>query len=310
MKPSARLVSWTHDPVETIYSLWEASKTNKPIRTVAEIKAECAANPEFNAEVRGLFRKIITDNIPLAENLNFVFILDNVSIAFREQMVRHRIGVKIGDRLGVDMFPDVHDSTWWSQSMRVLNMGNFADNEGYHIPTSIAKNETARDYYKHVMDKIQDSYNRLSAMGIPDEDARMVIPLAATHRISWGMNLTTMSHIIHKRSCWVAQLDLWRPVIASMLDEVCAKVDPLFSLLATPPCLRGNTFTGCVHKADSEERVQGRDPLPPCALYLKHVHAKENPLFERQQPDYDEMCADYAKFWRRDVHSGEAEVSK
>lgn len=303
MEPKVTLISWTHDPVETVYLLWEASRKKTEIPSVEQLKTQMLCNLDVEKNVHDTFLKVLTSHIPVSENINFVFLLENVSIAFREQMVRHRVGVKVGERLGVDHIPDLHDSTFWSQTMRVIDMGKFSTDGGYHTPDSIRNNELALLGYQSTIDTIEVAYNNLIALGVPPEDARMVIPMAAQHRISWGINLSTLAHIVSRRSCWIAQAELWSPIIIGMIEEVCKKVDPIFSVLATPPCMRGDEFKGCLHEIDAKARVDGKDPGVPCALHLSHTTTDRLKLIESTEA-YKKACATFSDFWKRDVCSG------
>ena len=93
------LLTWTHLPLETVYSVWQASKTEGRLVTPSEVAD--MVPPE---EVEGLFRAVIAQRIPIGEHIQFVFMIDGVSVSWREQAVRHRIGVKPSpERIGVDM---------------------------------------------------------------------------------------------------------------------------------------------------------------------------------------------------------------
>jgi hypothetical protein len=166
--------------------------------------------------------------------------------------------------------------------MRVLDMGAFAKGEVYEIPTSIRDNAEALQEFKEMMSKIEYTYNRLhKKYKIPAEDARMVIPLAAQHDITWTLNLKALAHVLKKRGCWILQLGFWRPVIGGIVNELVQKVDPLFSALIQPPCVSKGCYKGCVFKLDNEQRFEGKDPLPPCAIFLE----KEAPLLKQQLLD-------------------------
>lgn len=307
MKTKVTLVDWPRHPIETVYYLWECARSNDKIPSVEQIVEMCQRNEPFRKRVRDTFEKVVDSAIPIAENINFVFLLEGVSISFREQMVRHKIGVKVGERLGVDMFPDIHDSTWWAQSMRVLDMGKFVEDDLYRLPDSIGADETAKDIYEDSLRFSAQSYSDLLARGIPIEDAREVIPLGAQHRVSWGMNLGAVIHVCRKRSCWIPQLGTWEPVIRGMISELVTKVDPYFSSIVTPPCIKGNEFKGCVYKLDNERRVSREDPLLPCSLYLAQHSPEtkiENILKHEELIRHESMEIDYQDFWRRDVHTG------
>lgn len=344
---TVRLMSWTINPLETLVSLWEASRTEYAFRTPAQIAEEAAKDIVVHSQVRELAAKIMDGGIPIAENISFTFVLDHVSVALREQMVRHRIGVHVGERLGVDIIPELADSTWWAQSMRVLDMGEFADRHQYAVPECVGSGKATfpemiqgpgtvwqnsdREVFERAMLGAQWSYRQLRSLGWSEEDARNVLPLACTHRISWTLNLAALSHIIGKRGCWILQLGIWRPVIVGMVEELSKKVDPIFRRLIQPPCIKGDKFHACVHKLDNEKRVAGSDPLPPCSLYL-HQHRDEalkheaSPLEpvgwgfddridtpaphwkavrQEDQAKYERMKEAYRDLWQRNPETGE-----
>lgn len=285
MKPKVTLINWTPDPMETVYILWQASKVDGPVpMTVADVKRTVSAE-----DVQQLFWDVLRQNIPVGEHLDFVFMLEGVSVSWREQAVRHRIGVHVGDRLGVDIVPDLADSTWWSQSMRIQNMGTFAERGMYRVPESldgksvpegwwgdrepnsnmVRSGASATIVYHNVMAIIEDFYRALVAAGVPMEDARELIPLGAQHRISWKLNLSSLIHILGKRGCWILQLGLWGPVIEQMVNELATKVHPMFRNIVAPPCIdRRGKFTSCLYRLENQRRVTGEDAHPICPMYL------------------------------------------
>lgn len=315
MKEKVTLVDWPRFPIETVYYLWEAARNNDPILNgPEEIKKLCERNEQFKSKVRETFEKVIDSSIPISENLNFTFLLENVSISFREQMVRHKIGVKVGERLGVDMFPDIHDSTWWVQSMRVLDMSKFAENNLFRLPESVSEHPDpdVRTVFIEHMHQAANDYDFLLKSGVPIEDAREVIPLGAQHRLSWTLNMSALGHILKKRSCWIPQVGTWGPVIEGMVEELSEKVDPYFRRLVTPPCMKGDKFKGCIYKLDNERRVEREDPLLPCPLYLTNetvpVSQKlvsiETVETARMEPTYKPLEKKFGDLWGRDTCTG------
>lgn len=273
MEPTVKLVTATEYPLETLFTLWEASRDDGHLPyegDVVELAANRLTSPSVDAAVVELFRSLWDADIPLLENVSFTFLLDGVSVSLREQLVRHRIGTKVGDRVGMDYAPDLHDSTWWAQSMRLLDMRTFAVNGAYHIPASIAADKGLLDVYQHHMLKTAETYERLVEAGVPAEEARQVIPLGVTHRISWTVNLAALKHIISKRSCWILQLGLWGPVVRGISQALAQAHPEIQGLLCSPPCWAGGRFTGCKFAVDNERRSCGEDALPPCPLWVGH----------------------------------------
>lgn len=301
--PKVTLIAHTERPIETIYLIWELSKTNKPLNGPGGIGyAAFDDHGKASKEAREIFEKVVDAKIPVAENLNFVFLLEDVSISFREQMVRHRIGVNVGERLGADIVPDLADSTWWSQSMRILPMDRFATDGHFRLPENMTREQ--QEEYVLAMMRAENAYNRLVASGMSLEDAREVIPLAAQHRITWGLNLAALQHIIGKRGCQILQGDLWAPVIKGMVDELAKKVDPYFRRLIAPPCIKGGKYSACQFKIDNERRQNGDDEIPPCTLWV----GKERPQDVKHWSTverFNKMARQYGELWDRDPFSFE-----
>jgi thymidylate synthase ThyX len=331
MEPKVTLMSWTNNPLETVYSVWEASKTEEPLRSPEEIREQVSAD-----EVEELFRAVIVQKIPVGEHVDFVFMLEGVSVSFREQMVRHRIGtLPSPERVGVDIvmveIPNLADSSWWSQSMRIQNMGRFATERMFRMPYSLLDANgddriipkqhgtltgmSALAAFNAIMYTIETYYNALVAAGVPMEDAREIIPLGAQHRISWKLNIGSLQHIVAKRGCWILQLGIWGPVIEGMINEVATKIHPVFRELVTPPCVDGDSFIGCVYQEECRRRLDGSDALPPCPLHLNHHYIVGGPknkwcdeyLEGANIPMKEQMverAKQYRRFWGRHPYTG------
>jgi len=82
-------------------------------------------------------------------------------------------------------------------STRYIDYGNFE----YVTPKSIAENEDAMWEYKHVMGCICDALDALEDIGIPREDAAMLLPLGMTTRIVDKRNLRNLIDMSRQRMC-------------------------------------------------------------------------------------------------------------
>jgi hypothetical protein len=324
--PKVSLVTHTALPLETVYSVWEQSKTvGTPFRSPEQIRAEVPRE-----DIVKLFRSVIEQRIPVGEHIDFIFELENISISWREQAVRHRIGTKASpERVGADFvfteIPNLADSSWWSQSMRLMDMSRFAADKNFRVPETILKHPK-RDLllaaYLNAMDEIQNAYALLTQQGIPPEDARELVPLGAQHRMTWKLNIGSLQHIVGKRGCWILQLGIWGPVIKGMISELVEKVHPVFGEIVTPPCLKGDDWTGCKFEEENARRYDGRDPLPVCSLHMtkRYVRALGGPVPERLDPALVRIAAEqenvpmineildraeeYRRFWGRDPFTG------
>lgn len=318
-EPRITLLSWTQFPLETVYSVWMASKDDEPLMLPEEVREKVPAE-----EVEKLFKAVIAQRIPIGEHIDFVFLIENVSISWREQAVRHRIGTLISpERMGLDIIPDLASSSWWSQSHRIRKVDKFAVNGEYRLPKTIVDaGEMASDIYQDTIYAIQRAYSKLIELGIPMEDARELLPLGAHHRISWKLNIGSLQHIVGKRSCFILQLGIWGPVIMGMIEELVNKVNPIFADLVKPPCIGDDDkFKECIYMEECQRRLDGDDELPPCPLHLAKHH-----YFDGQGDYVDSMvdlgglatadninmwkemidrAVQYRKFWRRNPATGE-----
>lgn len=342
-QPKATLISTTQYPVETLYILWKASRCTSPISSPEQLHQDMQLDASVRTEVMMTFAEVVNNDISVAENMDFVFLLENIPISLREQMVRHRIGHRFGENFAVDIVPgDVQDS-WWSQTTRILDMGTFAEEGNYFTPEGLdnkkltffppeghgkGTNTTARKLYDKHMLYTQEVYRSLVDAGIPKEDARQVLPLATTSRISWKMNYQSLKHILKRRTCWIAQLGIWKNIIHDMVNELAEKVHPVFRSIAQPPCFRGDQFVGCPFSADNLQRIRGKeDEIPPCPLYLvnhrseidRHVPVEDRTYHPAGRVQWDvedaakrerfqQMQEDYGRLWGRNVWTGEREV--
>lgn len=309
-------------PLRAIAAVWEQSKTTKSLDEVLESVDEMS-----EADLEKLLISVM-EGVPVVECVSFIFVLENVSISWREQMVRHRVGTKPDIRVGadwltVDSIPEVADMSAWSQSMRLMDMADFADRRAYRTPDSIislARDKTRATPFEPVeewhedMARIQKMYAKWAGFGIPLEDARDLIPLGATSRLSWTVNLRTLQHIVGKRGCTILQLGLWGPIILGMISELTKKVSPVFGRLVTPPCMKGDKWSGCIFPEDIARRMDGRDHnLPVCPLFIGR---DRSPLGDearrlwaagtlRLRPEVVAEAGRRAQFWQRNPWTGE-----
>lgn len=347
-KTKITLLSWTANPLETIFAEWVQSRTTSEVPIPSELANEIAGNSylgkegdktaeQTEQEVLEVFEKVIAMKMPLGETIDFVFLIEHCSIALREQLVRHRIGHKFGDRLGADIIPDLAGtSSFWSQTTRIIDMGTFATDgdyltpqwleengdkeiEGFHKKEGVADYSrvpmTISEYYHEQMKWIQVAYKRLVKAGMPMEDARNILPVAMQHRLTWKCNLSSIMHVLSRRSCWLAQLGMWEPVITGIVEELSTKIHPTFRKLIDPPCCdEKGDFKSCVFKKENEEVINNGN-YPPCSLWVNQdaVHPRaysnilneEHFVSEAQKPRYNKMKDKFAKLWRRDPVTGE-----
>ena len=82
-------------------------------------------------------------------------------------------------------------------STRYINYDEF----GYIMPQSIAANEVAGEEYQDAMRMIGHTINMLTDIGIPREDAALLLPLGMTTRVVDKRNLRNLIDMSRQRMC-------------------------------------------------------------------------------------------------------------
>lgn len=148
------------------------------------------------------------------EHASFTFSIDGVSRALSHQLVRHRIGVSFSQK-----------------SQRYVKEKAFA----FVIPDSIQKDDALKEKYLAIIDDLQGKYNELLELGIAPEDARYILPNAASTNLIVTMNARSLLHFFELRCCTRAQWEI-RKMANLMLWEVQAVAPHLFAG-AGPTCV-------------------------------------------------------------------------
>ena len=100
------------------------------------------------------------------------------------QLTRHRVGF-----------------SYSVQSQRYVKFGTEDKSGGFKciVPESIKNNEAASRLFELAMNDLQSMYDNLRYLGIPAEDARMVLPQAATCNLVMTANLRALLDFYGKR---------------------------------------------------------------------------------------------------------------
>ena len=161
------------------------------------------------------------------EHCQFVFASSGVSRACTHQLVRHR-----------------HMSFSQKSQRYVTEKGEFE----YVTPKTIEKSDLNEEY-KDMMKTISDFYAKMVEAGIPAEDARAVLPNAATSSLVVSLNLRELMHLAQLRLCTNAQLEI-RTLVRRMCDAVL-KEEPWLKEYLVPKCeIKGycDEIRGCGRK--------------------------------------------------------------
>lgn len=134
------------------------------------------------------------------EHCTFIFSVSGISRACSHQLVRHR-----------------HMSFSQKSQRYVTEKGQFE----YITPPSINKSSLA-DKYHNLMVEIQTLYTEMIHDGIKAEDARFILPNAASTSMLLSLNLREFIHLANIRLCTNAQLEI-RMLVKKMVSEAVDK---------------------------------------------------------------------------------------
>lgn len=199
----------------------------KPTEIVAQegekYFGNAASDGEGGTEADRLFRHITrSGHASTLEHITYTFAVEDVSRALLAQLTRHR------------------HLSFSVQSQRYVRMGS-ADKIGgfsFVTPPSLdgkVKTErgdydewpdmTAEELFEYAMDAAQRAYDDLRKAGVPAEDARMVLPNAATCNLVMTGNLRTLLDFYTKRRPGRGAQHEIADLAVRLRDEI-VKVDP------------------------------------------------------------------------------------
>lgn len=207
--------------IRTCYSPLKPTEIVK--KEGAKYFGNTASDNEGGTEADRLFRHITrSGHTSTLEHLTYTFAVEGVSRALLAQLTRHR------------------HLSFSVQSQRYVRMGSMDKIGGfdYVVPASITHDKVlnsgtfaewdAVDVFTEAMESAQASYDRLREAGVPAEDARMVLPNAATCNLVMTGNLRTFLDFYAKRRPGNGAQAEIAELAVSIRDEI-TKVDPWLS---------------------------------------------------------------------------------
>lgn len=207
--------------------------TEDPILAIEDAASNCY-NSEATGDGKIMDHCIKSGHTSVTEFCDFTFHIEGISRALSHQLVRHRM------------------ASYAQRSQRYCSENGFE----YITPYSIKTDADAWREYDELMCLIQDAYNNLQKLGIPNEDARMVLPNACTTCIEVKMNLRALMNFMNERLCSCAQWEI-RELAMKMRNAIIERVPELAEYLV-PKCEKyGKEFGFC---NESKSRTCGRHP--------------------------------------------------
>ena len=207
--------------------------TNDPILAIEEAASNCYnSTPVGDGKI--MKHCIKSGHTSVTEFCDFTFRIEGISRALSHQLVRHRM------------------ASYAQRSQRYCSEDGF----DYVIPKSIESNESAIVIYKHIMDTLDFNYSLLQELGIPNEDARMILPNACETVIEVKMNLRALMNFMNERLCTCAQWEI-RQLALAMKKAIVEKCPELEEYLV-PKCEKyGKEYGFC---NESKSRSCGKHP--------------------------------------------------
>jgi thymidylate synthase (FAD) len=168
-------------------------------------------------EQEKLLRKILDlGHFSVLEHVNFTFGVEGISRACSHQLVRHRL------------------ASYSQQSQRYVS---FDSQFEAVTPPSIAEKPELLEKYEKLLGDLHQHYCDFMEAGIPAEDARFLLPNAATTKIVITMNARELKHFYHLRCCRRAQWEI--QIMAREMLKLSRQAAPLLFATAGPGCLEG-----------------------------------------------------------------------
>jgi thymidylate synthase (FAD) len=167
-------------------------------------------------KVKDLLSKVISSgHHSVLEHASFTFSVECVSRALLAQLTRHRI------------------ASFSVQSQRYVKFESGVD---FVLPDTIKKDENLLEKYNNFLKNTESLYKEFLDAGVPAEDARYILPNAATTQIIITMNARELRHFFSLRCCNRSQWEI-REMACRMLN-LARKKTPLLFEDAGPDCLR------------------------------------------------------------------------
>ena len=139
---------------------------------------------EQGKEGKRLFNHIVkSGHTSTLEHIHFTFAVESVSRALLAQATRHR------------------QLSWSVQSQRYNKFSSDSRSGGfdYVIPETIAKDKVLAEEFETMMESQQYKYNWLIKNGVPQEDARAILPNATACNLVTSGNLRAWLEFYNKR---------------------------------------------------------------------------------------------------------------
>lgn len=185
--------------------------TPDPITTISDIASICYDSKPKDP-LKLVEKLYYSGHHSVFEHIYFTFKIEGISRACSHQLVRHR------------------HCSFTQRSQR------YCSEDGFKVilPPSIEKDYLSECDYEHIIRDIDEAYAELQNNGIPNEDARYILPNACATSLYLSCNLRELIHIANERLCNRAQ---WE--IRELVKEMIRLVPEALHFMLVPKCQSG-----------------------------------------------------------------------
>lgn len=181
-------------------------QTPNPIQTISKIASICYDSDPKNP--LGLVKHLYKNgHHSVFEHIYFTFKIEGISRACSHQLVRHR------------------HCSFTQRSQR------YCSEDGFEYVTPHALDN---DDFRADMEYLSRWYKIYQGEGVPNEDARYILPNACATEMYLSCNLRELIHIANERLCTRAQ---WE--IRELVKQMVELVDPELKFMLVPKCKSG-----------------------------------------------------------------------
>ena len=177
-------------------------------------KIEQAASNCYDSVPNGKLMKACykSGHHSVLEFAQFHFHIEGISRCCSLQLVRHRT------------------ASFAQRSQR------YVSEDGFEVitPPKILNNHIAKAAYDRFMHSAQSIYNELQEAGIPNEDARFVLPNACSTVIDMSIDFRNLIHFMNERLCKRAQWEIRQ--LAQEMKKRVVEVFPEAASMLVPKC--------------------------------------------------------------------------
>lgn len=189
--------------------------TPLPDLLVGQAAALCTGSEDFLASGKGA---MASGHLSVSEHASMTFLIEDVSRVLLAQLTRHRI------------------ASFSVQSQRYCGV-----QLEYVTPPKIIEDGWRSDYETH-MERSFNLYQQMVENGVPEEDARYIIPQGISCKLMMTMNIRELLHFFSLRCCNRAQWEI-RDLADEMLRQ-CREAAPILFRKAGPGCVTGTCPEG------------------------------------------------------------------